>query len=91
MRERRDRVVADLGEVRRHGERSAVEVVEHVAVGRRPGDGLHRHAAGVAGAVLEHERLTEERLQRARQRPRAGFSRTAGCIADHQADGLRRV
>jgi len=89
--ERRQIVVADLADVRRDGERSAVEVVERVAVRRSLGDRLHGDAAGVAGPILEDQRLSEQRLERARQRPRAGFGRAARGVADHQADRLARI
>src|ERR1051325_4378223 len=82
VREGREVVVADLREVRRDGERAAVEVVERVAVVRRARHGFHRHAAGVAGPVFEDERLPEERLEHARERPRAGFGGTPGRRAD---------
>src|SRR5258706_14611580 len=88
MRERLEIVVADLRQVRRHGERPAVEVVERVAVGRRLGDDLHCYAAGVARTVLEHQWLAEQGLERPRQRPRARFRGAARRVADPQPDRL---
>src|SRR5438034_9132149 len=89
--ERLDIVVADLAEMRRYREWAAVEIVEAIAVVRRPGDRLHRHPARVAGPVLEDERLAEQRLERPGQRPCASFRRTARRVADHQADRLARI
>src|ERR1051325_7397543 len=88
VREGREVVVADLREVRRDGERAAVEVVERVAVVRRARHGFHRHAAGVAGPVFEDERLPEERLEPARERAGAGLGGPAGQIADEEPDRL---
>src|SRR5438067_10344056 len=72
--------------MRRDRQRSAVEVIERIAVSWRFGDRLHCHAAGIARPILEDERLAEQWLERARERPCTGFRRAADGVADHEAN-----